>query len=881
MTRQRRRLAAGLLAIWMVCTLAFVTRQTDRPTENAERAVPVLQTLPPAVNTIMGEAYNTENTHLFHHFGTEGSGTAETDLYRESANNYAKDGGTADPRYALVTTDPARAEKDGGSIILTYDDPDNPGSVREYPVSVRYIDISQPGAKALLTDFEDLKGENTTIFLEGGPFYADDGDSDPGTRSETSRFFDFYDNFSVVGIHTDGNVSIYSQPLKDLGTAAKGYIQGYQVGNAQNVCIENITFDAGGYNMAMQSAGADDPDSAERDSKYYHSFFRVTSLTNTGKGGHSSVDGFLMKNVTLQNLGNNAAPLGASNHTQSKNVALDVSFGRSQMNFEQITFRNVLPAEDCTTVVLSQVSDVNFRDVSFEDCGEGGAYIDYDSTAGEAEYVPARGMGAVFAGELAVVKNGGAVTGSDKIIRCRTLEAGRILLPDSVRYAGSGAVICAYQQPPQEETALYDIRDGSLILRPGEAGTLDTTQLQSALAALHEKRGLSEAVFVKLMANGDGEIPAIDPLCNLWGSPEMPDLPTVPVVMAAVPDLSAAYDSTALVPVTRDFTIVPYTAESGGDPGHVLTEPVTESLIFRNLDFAKNPGYTMHEALEGIDPEAVTPTDPLDGSYYEDTLNYREHSSDTAAARTVLDIDSAAFQNCRFAVLAQNLTTNVMSLPAWNPEKNALVVGTGSSAAVTPGFTVYGVGEGERTPLSAADFTGMGGDTDLYWESSDPSVATVIYENGLLQVAGVSKGSAAIFGKAKDRNNKGEIEKPYTTFSVEVTEKDVLTTEQYTITYHANGAEGSLKALNNPYAAGLTVTLLAPEDQLISRSGELFKGWNTRPDGNGAAYQPGDSIVINANVELYAIWHTPEPAPADPLLPEGSIKLNDDDTTHT
>ena len=79
--------------------------------------------------------------------------------------------------------------------------------------------------------------------------------------------------------------------------------------------------------------------------------------------------------------------------------------------------------------------------------------------------------------------------------------------------------------------------------------------------------------------------------------------------------------------------------------------------------------------------------------------------------------------------------------------------------------------------------------------------------------------------------------------------------EQITVTYDANGAEGTvpetvtLDAQNNS-------TEVADQGDLVN--GELpFSGWNTEADGNGTAYSAGDTITyedLEGNITLYAQW---------------------------
>ncbi len=50
----------------------------------------------------------------------------------------------------------------------------------------------------------------------------------------------------------------------------------------------------------------------------------------------------------------------------------------------------------------------------------------------------------------------------------------------------------------------------------------------------------------------------------------------------------------------------------------------------------------------------------------------------------------------------------------------------------------------------------------------------------------------------------------------------------------------------------------------LSKAGATFLGWNTKPDGSGTTYKPGDTYTDNATLNLYAQWST--------IQPEESIK---------
>lgn len=60
-----------------------------------------------------------------------------------------------------------------------------------------------------------------------------------------------------------------------------------------------------------------------------------------------------------------------------------------------------------------------------------------------------------------------------------------------------------------------------------------------------------------------------------------------------------------------------------------------------------------------------------------------------------------------------------------------------------------------------------------------------------------------------------------------------------------NGGMVDLKAIWKPGS----LTLPLPK-----KAGFLFKGWNTKRDGSGVTYQANEEIVVDSDVELYAMW---------------------------
>lgn len=78
----------------------------------------------------------------------------------------------------------------------------------------------------------------------------------------------------------------------------------------------------------------------------------------------------------------------------------------------------------------------------------------------------------------------------------------------------------------------------------------------------------------------------------------------------------------------------------------------------------------------------------------------------------------------------------------------------------------------------------------------------------------------------------------------------------HTLTYHGN-EPGEERAQWVPYPISLSqcgAVTLSPAIPTLSR--HSFTGWNTRVDGTGISYQPGETIPLaGLNIDLYAQWN--------------------------
>lgn len=91
----------------------------------------------------------------------------------------------------------------------------------------------------------------------------------------------------------------------------------------------------------------------------------------------------------------------------------------------------------------------------------------------------------------------------------------------------------------------------------------------------------------------------------------------------------------------------------------------------------------------------------------------------------------------------------------------------------------------------------------------------------------------------------------FESLSIVYTGGSVPTPTTYTVTYDANGGEGTMTDPDSPYAESATVTTL---NNTFTRDGYTFASWNTETDGSGTDYDEGATFTIAENTTLYAIW---------------------------
>lgn len=86
--------------------------------------------------------------------------------------------------------------------------------------------------------------------------------------------------------------------------------------------------------------------------------------------------------------------------------------------------------------------------------------------------------------------------------------------------------------------------------------------------------------------------------------------------------------------------------------------------------------------------------------------------------------------------------------------------------------------------------------------------------------------------------------------------------EQVQLSFELNLPEGAAGTVETPpplpCKIGASATL--PEDK-PTLDGYVFSGWNTKPNGSGIEYTPGQDITLKEDLTLYAQWGLPKPTP--------------------
>lgn len=116
-----------------------------------------------------------------------------------------------------------------------------------------------------------------------------------------------------------------------------------------------------------------------------------------------------------------------------------------------------------------------------------------------------------------------------------------------------------------------------------------------------------------------------------------------------------------------------------------------------------------------------------------------------------------------------------------------------------------------------------------------------------------------------NKNNSDIIVSTYTGGSEQIWELEA----RQTLSYHANNGTN---APNSVYGRQGYITTLST--QKPSRSGYTFLGWSKSSNATVATYSAGDTIVLQSNTTLYAVWKKNQTSAKKPVVKKVKVQLN-------
>lgn len=91
--------------------------------------------------------------------------------------------------------------------------------------------------------------------------------------------------------------------------------------------------------------------------------------------------------------------------------------------------------------------------------------------------------------------------------------------------------------------------------------------------------------------------------------------------------------------------------------------------------------------------------------------------------------------------------------------------------------------------------------------------------------------------------------------------------EQVWLRFEENLPDGAAGTVEIPSRlCKIDVPATIPPDE-PTHDGYVFSGWNTKPNGSGDKYDPGQDITLKEDLTLYAQWGLPKPTPKPALEP--------------
>ncbi|MEG0358431.1 MAG: hypothetical protein RR598_04150 [Anaerorhabdus sp.] len=506
----------------------------------------------------------------------------------------------------------------------------------------------------------------------------------------------------------------------------------------KNIYLENLKFDGKNKDMYPVGGGSGTTKVPKNRGEYF--------FTITGGGVEKGCDGFVMRNIILENIGSDNTteyPSFWGVDTRNKNIALNILYNPGQINIENVKIRNIKTTEGYGIIQNEYVSDLFYRDISIDSALSNSKSrsikIEQSGTqsVGQPTYVSPENQSVIFAGIIDLPEDT-----FHNHIYVQDYRYKYIGVPEDFRYAvwnmSNGNYFNAsfelHKEKPNtaDNRAIQDLIDNYWVI---DGNKNSTVGIQEQLDDIFTVMNYAKTVDNKNRA----------PQANI----KLVTKTVIPsfVVPSRYSDMNVNIVAQTLVEnlhTNKNLVSV--------ETGAIITLPINNNIKLYNFDFHTNANYTLKEVIQGIE-EPITPVDPGEiigiPGYPIYTSYYNEQSP------KVINSNENTFINNKFTVVAKNLQITT--------KKSTLVVGstTNEVATLNNGVSLFDNIIGSKIDDSA-----------IVWFSSDSNIAT-IDSNGVLTTHAM--GDVTIYAKARDIYNQGEIEKPFDSYVLSVVENTAPT----------------------------------------------------------------------------------------------------------
>lgn len=583
-------------------------------------------------------------------------------------------------------------------------------------------------------------GQNTkdfTIFFDDGLYNDTNSTNYTGLSKE---------NASYIGLNKDAQgepaTTISRNPRSGTGNVNIDDKMERYIIMSQNVYIENLKFDGKGKDMYPVGGGSGSGKVPKNRGEYF--------FTITGGGKDKGADGFLVNDVILENIGaenSTEYPSLWGVDTRNKNIAINVLYNPGQVNIENVKIRNIKTTEGYGIIQNEYVDSVFYKnldiDASMANPKSRSIKIEQSGTQsqGSPTYILPENQGVVFGGSINLPEDE-----MHNHIYVQDYRYKYIKAPSEFKYAfwnisnGSyfSAALEIHKSLPKttDGRAIHDLEDNYWIVNANQDSAVTVEkQLEDILKVM------------KYTVANDGTKRAPQGTVKLVTSTEIPSFKVpdgfkdIPLEIIAVNEFTDKYQSKDLVPVGADS---------------VIELPSTNKVKLYNFDFHDKAKLTLKEAVSGIKAlENGELQDPLETSNIggADYPKYETYAKDLPKeARVKGSTEKETFVNCKFTVLAKELSI------VNKPKNNIIQVDTpyDLNHEFKAGYTIKDNLDPLVKPID---------DTTVMWGSSDDNIATVDQDG---KVTPKKDGNVTIYLKALDKNNNGEIEKPFDSYTLTI-----------------------------------------------------------------------------------------------------------------